>query len=98
MTKLIFCLKQNIINVFFVYLVILMILHRHQTTSHNGIVSYGKVSLLISNNNNNNKICYTRFRVNVKIGHKVKPGVENPAHIRIICAEKLWQMLDLTEK
>ena len=26
------------------------------------------------------------------------PGVENPAHIRIICAEKLWQMLDLAEK
>ena len=25
-------------------------------------------------------------------------GVENPAHIRIICAEKLWQMLDLAEK
>ena len=48
MTKLIFCLKQNIINVFFVYPVILMILHRHQTTSHNGIVSYVKVSLIIT--------------------------------------------------
>ena len=45
MTKLIFCLKQNIIDGFFVYLVILMMLHHHQTTSHNHneIASHVKV-------------------------------------------------------